>query len=530
MLSTVLLLWLAAPPDPVQLALSKRWGELEKALASKKLAAPTSALTSARLIACEAGQHAVADKLAAAGAAGNFYCLASRAQWAELAKESAARRPLTRAQANDERLSSVLPLVVAAKQSALYVDLARLEPETCQSAVATAIKALDVALAKQVVAACPMPTEQLAGWLEVSCAWDSADVVRAWSEFGADLTQRRGGTTCLHRAALRGDEALVRVLLSAGADVNAVSDFAPVVRFPAVPKELHSVAGHALVGGSPEVVKALVDKGADFSKVVALADQVALFPGAAFPAPNNVRTQPRAADDAARPRRLAQVLHPEQRAVLVVGGGTTPEAAQQSLAGLDALKPHLTRFFVLPEGFPRIVKSDDVPGLKPGFHVVLLAAAAEWELQGHFPIVNALRPGSAVRQVSWTPASGPAPLTLTQAYERQSSLSRKVKKSILSMTALWRGGEAEVVATLYDPAGALVTSAEGTVDFGRCSETTCAPVEFTAEGPGFAASGQGEFPACTSPDVRETTARVVLTGEKLEVKARSSLISKGQCD
>ena len=101
-LSTVLLLWLAAPPDPVQLALSKRWGELEKALASKKLAAPTSALTSARLIACEAGQHAVADKLAAAGAAGNFYCLASRAQWAELAKESAARRPLTRAQANDE--------------------------------------------------------------------------------------------------------------------------------------------------------------------------------------------------------------------------------------------------------------------------------------------------------------------------------------------------------------------------------------------------------------------------------------------
>ena len=99
----------------------------------------------------------------------------------------------------------------------------------------------------------------------------------------------------------------------------------------------------------------------------------------------------------------------------------------------------------------------------------------------------------------------------------------------MSMTAVWQGGTANIVATLVDASGALVTTADESVDFGTCGGS-CDAVVFEPEGSGFAASAQGEFPACTSPDVKEVTARVVLSGEKLEVKVREKLLSKGQCD
>lgn len=516
----------AAPVDPVNLAIAKKWDELERALDGKKLkGVEASALTTTRVVACEAGQHAVADKLAALGAKGTLYCLAVRAEWAGVEKELAAA-PWTHARADEERLSKVLTRLATAKQSALFVAAARVDPESCPTAVSTAIQALDAKLARQVTDACPVPRERLSSWLRLTCDWHSAEVLRAWKDFGLDVTQRLEHTTCLHHAASRGDEAMTKLLLDAGADVNALADTLPAYRYPPLPDEFKSVAGFAVVGGNPEVVKLLLAKGADFARVKDATVGAALFPGAALPVPQN---QKRAAavekDDATRPRQLAQLLNADQRAVLVVGGGTSPEAAQTSRASLDAVLPFFKRFFNVPAGFPRIVKSDDVPGLKPGFHVVLLAAAPEWELQGYLPIVNALRPGSAVRQVSWAPESGPAPLTLTDAFDRQTSLSRKVKKSTLSMTALWKGGTADVVATLYDANGALVTAADETVNFGSGGA-----VAFEPEGSGFAASAQGEFPACTTPDVKETTARVVLSGETLEVKVREKLLSKGQCD
>ncbi len=531
MLSAFVVLSLtAAPIDTVTLAITKKWAELERAIDGKKLkGVEASSLTTTRIVACEAGQYGIADKLAKLGAAGNLSCLATRGDWAALEKELTVG-PWSHSRADAERLPRVLALVAAAKQDALYVSIARVDPDSCPGAIAQALDVGGVKLAKQVNDVCHVAPDTLVGWLSLACIWRSADVVRAWRDFGVDVTARLDRGTCLHQAVLRGDEEITRLLLDAGADPNAVTQESPAYRSPSLPDTFNSVAGYAVIGGNPEVVKLLLAKGADFSKVKSATADAALFPGAAFPPPQNVKVSAAVEkSDPTRVRRLAQALQTEQRAVLVVGGGTTPEAAQASLASFDAVKPLITRFFVLPAGFPRIVKSDDVPGLKPGFHVVLLAAAPEWELQTFFPIVNAVRPGSAVRQVTWTPDSGPAPLALTDAFDRHTSLSRKVKKSTLSMTALWRGGEAQIAATLIDATGALVTTAEGTADFGRC-DGACAGLRFEPEGSGFAASAQGEFPACTSPDVKETTARVVLSGDTLDVKVRQKLLSKGQCD
>lgn len=222
------------------------------------------------------------------------------------------------------------------------------------------------------------------------------------------------------------------------------------------------------------------------------------------------------------------MLHGEQPAVLVVGGGATREAAEQSLEAWKRIAPHVDTFFKVPAGFPRIVESDSIAGLKPGFHVVLLAAANEFELTPYLPIINALRTGCYVRPVSWKPEA-PAPLMLTGDFDRHTTVSRKVKKSMLSVTALWTGGAFKFVGTLYDPTGKLVHVEAGEDDFGRCSDA-CTPLEFEEDGAGFSVGGVGEFPACTTPDVRESVLRVFVKGDQVVSKGSSKLISKGQCD
>ncbi len=523
----------AAPSDPVMLAAGGRWDELKKAIDTKKITRDPALLTTTRVLACKAQQDEIATKLAALGASGGLYCLAIKQQWEQLGKDLTAAGTMTHERADSERLSMIVPLLASAKQDALLTDLAtRASLEQCPYAFSVALAEGNVALGKKLSAACPPTPAAITSGLRSACDTQSVEAVRAWKGFGANLTQPLDRTTCLHRAALRGALAITTLLLEEGADVNAIAQEAPTYRFPPAPAELNSVAGHAVLGGNPEVVKALLAKGADFSKLTSLVDRAALFPGENFgnitiamtPDPQIAKESP-----AARLVKIASLLHSDQRAVLVIGGGTTPEAAQKSLETWKQVGPLVQKFFKVPAGFPTIAASDSIPGLKPGFHVVLLAAGPEWLLNGYLPIVNALRPGSAVRQVTWTPPAGPAPLVIASDFDRQTTVSRKVKKSTLSLAALWRANSATLVATLFDANGEFVTSAQNEANFGVCS-SRCDPVEFVVEGSGFAASADGEFPGCTAPDVRSTTVRVLVKGEALEIKESSTLISKGACD
>lgn len=57
---------------------------------------------------------------------------------------------------------------------------------------------------------------------------------------------------------------------------------------------------------------------------------------------------------------------------LVWGGGTTESDAQKWLGLWTAEAPKYSSLITLAPGFPKVVKSDDVPGMKPGFVVVVL--------------------------------------------------------------------------------------------------------------------------------------------------------------
>ncbi|MBL8953567.1 MAG: ankyrin repeat domain-containing protein, partial [Myxococcaceae bacterium] len=61
---------------------------------------------------------------------------------------------------------------------------------------------------------------------------------------------------------------------------------------------------------------------------------------------------------------------------LIWGGGTTPADGEKWLALFKAEQNNYARLVEFPAGYPKVVKSDDVPGMKPGFHVVLLGTCA----------------------------------------------------------------------------------------------------------------------------------------------------------
>lgn len=84
---------------------------------------------------------------------------------------------------------------------------------------------------------------------------------------------------------------------------------------------------------------------------------------------------------------------------IIFGGGTAPEEAEGWLKRWQKARAITVGWMDLAEGFPRVVRSDDVAGLKPGFHVVLLGYCTPEEARVPLGLVKSLFPGTYVRDV-----------------------------------------------------------------------------------------------------------------------------------
>ena len=102
----------------------------------------------------------------------------------------------------------------------------------------------------------------------------------------------------------------------------------------------------------------------------------------------------------AAPLLLALAAQPAH--LLILGGGKSPADAAAAKSKLRVPKS------VTPaDGYPRVVKSDDIQGLKPGFHIVVLGACApdEWRLDA----MRTMFDGSYVRAIEWKDGAVPCP-------------------------------------------------------------------------------------------------------------------------
>jgi hypothetical protein len=80
--------------------------------------------------------------------------------------------------------------------------------------------------------------------------------------------------------------------------------------------------------------------------------------------------------------------------LIIWGGGPTPADAERALAYWNSEKTVLEGVLELAAGFPRTVASKDVPGLKPGFQVVVLGTCAGPALEKPLRAIQGLRKGA----------------------------------------------------------------------------------------------------------------------------------------
>lgn len=127
----------------------------------------------------------------------------------------------------------------------------------------------------------------------------------------------------------------------------------------------------------------------------------------------------------------ARPAGPVQVEVLVLGGGKTPEEAEAWLARWKAAAPLLEKVITLAEGFPQVRQSAKVPGLNPGFHIVVLGFCPAAAREGPHTLLKSFFPGTYAKAVLTQDEGCPEPVAEAAAFN-----THTVKKDDLRLTAV----------------------------------------------------------------------------------------------
>jgi hypothetical protein len=148
--------------------------------------------------------------------------------------------------------------------------------------------------------------------------------------------------------------------------------------------------------------------------------------------------------------------------VLIWGGGASRAEAEVALTTYREREKAWAGVLKLAEGYPRIVESKSVSGLKPGFVVVLLGACVPEEAAKVLGDFKAFEPAMYSREVSWTEAMA----CPTQGPDRRVVQSQSWKKKDGTLTAvLLSSAESArahqwLLVTLRSPQGHILETAE----------------------------------------------------------------------
>jgi hypothetical protein len=117
-----------------------------------------------------------------------------------------------------------------------------------------------------------------------------------------------------------------------------------------------------------------------------------------------------------------------EREVLIWGGSSKPEEAQALKAELEKDPNRLPSGLGLAPGFPQLIESQSLQGLKPGFHIVILGFCAKAEAPEVLAALKAENPGAYARTVTVPEEQASAcPLLAVSSPVKSEDLRRALK-------------------------------------------------------------------------------------------------------
>ncbi len=203
---------------------------------------------------------------------------------------------------------------------------------------------------------------------------------------------------------------------------------------------------------------------------------------------------------------------------LIWGGGATPESATQALHIFESVEV-AKAMFEFPTGYPRVVESASLAGLKPGFHVVLLGVCERADAAVLLPAFKAIEPAVYARTITATERACP-----TLKWKARSSQAGK-----LAVTALTNKNYSDwrVVAHLADDAGELVDVAR--FEPSECHGGGLGELDFKTDDTTVTLTVTCHFAGCTVPSRQTDTWRFEVKAKRVKRTVKAGKFISGPC-
>lgn len=204
---------------------------------------------------------------------------------------------------------------------------------------------------------------------------------------------------------------------------------------------------------------------------------------------------------------------------LIWGGGATPDAAATALKNFNDTT-EAKELFEFIAGYPKIVESASIAGLKPGFHVVLLGVCGADESQLALAAFKSLQPHVYARPVQITERNCPK---LKPEWKAETKGTAPFSATgLIGPYGRWK-----ILFALTDAAGEIIDfKAVNDSDCMRGSDLHSWYADATGGSVGYTCMQAG----CTSPDELEMSVTVTVVKKRLKVKSEEGAYRKGVCD
>lgn len=198
--------------------------------------------------------------------------------------------------------------------------------------------------------------------------------------------------------------------------------------------------------------------------------------------------------------------------ILILAGDATQDGGKKAF---DATVKEWARWqdVIMPApGFPKLIDSSTVEGLKPGFFITALGVC---EKQGVLlDVARATMKGPYVRQVKWPDAKLPCP-----TFQNVVAKSAKTKHGELLVVATGHG--ARIVLIGKDGSITAEDAAEGNFGMG------CTSQDLTVDGSTITFDAHCATQSCTSPEESDITVTIrAQSPTEIKQKSRSFITAK----
>lgn len=213
---------------------------------------------------------------------------------------------------------------------------------------------------------------------------------------------------------------------------------------------------------------------------------------------------------------------------LIWGGGTTPEAGAAAMKSFDDAAEQVKALLELSPGYPKLVESASVAGLKPGFHVVLLGLCAVDDAVIPLGLLKSVDPKAYARPVQLqSAATCPKP---AKGWTVKSAQAVSVDGNTLTThVALGDAGAWRILTSLRDSGGEWL-------DFKALDDSECdgergsSEPAATVDGAAVKVDVTCYYPGCTTLSEQAFTWRFEVKGKRLKQSLKKGKYVKGECD